>query len=81
MVEGDFALGAEEHLPEVAEDGGFARGEAVFGEGEEDFCQDAVDVFGRLERAGGPGEFSSKRGGEEAFLFGVAAAIGGAGRG
>jgi len=45
LVKDDFAVGAEEHLSEVAEDGGFAGGDAVFGEGEEDFGEDAVYVF------------------------------------
>jgi hypothetical protein len=59
-VVGDFAMRAKNHLAEVAEDGGFARGDAVLGNGEEDFAQDAVHVFGGIEIAGGRGEFGSE---------------------
>jgi hypothetical protein len=59
-VVGDFAVRTKNHLAEIAEDGGFARGDAVLGDGEEDFAQDAVDVFGRIEIAGGCGEFGGE---------------------
>jgi hypothetical protein len=59
-VVGDFAVGTKNHLAEVAEDGGFARRDAVLGDGEEDFAEDTVDVFGRIEIAGGCGEFGSE---------------------
>jgi hypothetical protein len=59
-VVGDFAVGTKNHLAEVAEDGGFARRDAVLRDGEENFAEDAVDVFGRIEIAGGCGEFGSE---------------------
>ncbi len=76
FVEGDFAMGAEEHLPEVAEDGSFAGGEAVFREGQKDFGEDAADVFGCAERGGGLGEFGGEGGGDDDVVFGVREAVG-----
>jgi hypothetical protein len=60
-VVGDFAVRTQNHLAEVAEDGSFARGDAVLGDGEEDFAEDAVDVFGRIEITGRCGQFRSER--------------------
>jgi hypothetical protein len=59
-VVGDFAVRTKNHLSEVAEDGSFARGDAVLDDGEENFAEDAVDVFGRIEIAGGCGEFGGE---------------------
>jgi hypothetical protein len=75
FVEGDFAVGAEKHLAQVAEDGGFAGGETVFGEGQEDFGEDAVDVLGGAEGASGLGEFGGEGGSDDDVVFGVRVAV------
>jgi hypothetical protein len=59
-VVGDFAVGTKNHLAEIAEDRGFARSDAVLGDGEENFAEDAVDVFGGVEIPRGCGEFGSE---------------------
>jgi hypothetical protein len=57
LVIGDFAAGAEEILTEVGVDARFLGGDAPLDEEEGDLGEEAVDVFGRGEGAGGFGEF------------------------
>ena len=42
----DFRDGLEKELAEVSEDGGVASGEAVLGDGAEEFAENVVDVNG-----------------------------------
>ena len=57
LVKDDFAMSAENDLSEEANHAGFFEREATCDEGEHRFGEEAVDVFGSLERAGGFGEF------------------------
>lgn len=57
LLDGDFALGAEDVVGEEAEDAGLFEGHAVLGEELEDFGEGAVDVLGRGE--GGPAPSAS----------------------
>jgi hypothetical protein len=51
---------AKNHLPEIAEDGGFSWSDAVLGNAEEDFAEHAIDVFGGVEIPRGCGEFGGE---------------------
>jgi hypothetical protein len=58
--EGDGAMGVEELVGDVGEDGGAAWGDAAFGDEDEEASEEFVDV-----RAGGEfGEFGEEVGGE-----------------
>lgn len=57
LVEGDFAMGAENDLPEKADHAGFFEREAACDEGENRFGKEVIDVFGSFEGAGGFEEF------------------------
>jgi hypothetical protein len=80
LVEGDFAVSAEEHLSQVAEDGGFAWGDLVLSGGEEDFGENGKNVLGSVEGARGLVEFGSEQGIEAALIFGMGLAEMGVGR-
>jgi hypothetical protein len=80
LQEGD---GGEESFAEVGEVGGFAKGDAVLGDGDEEFAEDVVDVGGGEEIAvEGCGDFFAEALGLDAleFLAGVEGAEGRMGR-
>jgi hypothetical protein len=58
--EGDGAVGVEELVGDVTKDGGAARGDAAFGNKDQEPCEELVDVNGGLEL----GELGEKFGGE-----------------
>jgi hypothetical protein len=73
----------EQGLAEVGEVGGFAKGDAVLGDGDEEFAEDVVDVGGSEEIAvEGRGNFLAETLGLDAleFLPGVEGAEGWMGR-
>ena len=57
LVEGDFAMSAENDLPRKPIMPASFRRKAASDEGEDRFGKEAVDVFGSFEGAGGFGEF------------------------
>ena len=58
LYEGD---GGEQGLAEVGEAGGFAKRDAVLGDGDEEFAEDVVDVGGGEEIAvEGRGNFAAE---------------------
>jgi hypothetical protein len=66
-------MGREEHdLAQIGEGGGGALGDAVLGQGGEDFAHDVVDVGGGQEIAGeGGGHFRAQAVGFEELVLGV----------
>ena len=54
---GDFAMSAKKHLAEIAEDGSFTGRDAILRGGTKDGGENAANVFGTLEGAGGLFEF------------------------
>jgi hypothetical protein len=67
----DVREGGEQDLAEVGECGGFAEGDAVLGDGDEQFAEDVVDVGGGEEIAleGGGDLFAQALGFEELQFF------------
>jgi hypothetical protein len=62
--------GLEEELADIGESGGVARGDAILGQGGEDFAEDVIDVGGVEEIAGeGSGQFGADALGFEKLLL------------
>jgi hypothetical protein len=79
----DVGEGREHDLAEAGESGGFANGDAVLGDGDEEFTEDVVDVSGGEEIAmEGSGDFAAEALGLELvkFLAGMEGAEGSVGR-